>query len=398
MDISNGPARPFVPYAWRKRVFDAIHSLGHPGVDRTRQIVASKFVWPSLRADCSKWARECVDCQRAKVGRNTIPEIGHFKVPRRRFDHLHADITVVPKSNGFSYLLTIVDRFSRWPTAIPLKDITTESILDAFAHGWFSSFGIPSHITTDRGAQFTSAVWAQLLRIWGVSHHLTTSYHPEANGLVERFHRRLKESLMALCRDERDRWFWKLPCSLLAIRTTLKTDLGASPADLVYGEGLAVPGELLGSHPAEDNELHLQREQQLANLRLEVERLQPTATSAHREPVVHVPRALSTCTHVFVRRGGVKAPLTAPYEGPYRVVSRPPAGFEVLLPGRGMEIIALACLKPAHTSVDDGDPERQDLDEEVPPSPPPRARRPGIQTQLPQPTTSHSAVRFTNQT
>ena len=147
---------------------------------------------------------------------------------------------------------------------------------------------------------------------------------------------------MALCRDERDRWFWKLPCSLLAIRTTLKTDLGASPADLVYGEGLAVPGELLGSHPAEDNELHLQREQQLANLRLEVERLQPTATSAHREPVVHVPRALSTCTHVFVRRGGVKAPLTAPYEGPYRVVSRTPAGFEVLLPGRGMEIIALA--------------------------------------------------------
>ena len=56
VDISNGPARPFVPFSWRRCVFDAIHALGHPGVERTRQTVASKFVWPSLRADCSKWA------------------------------------------------------------------------------------------------------------------------------------------------------------------------------------------------------------------------------------------------------------------------------------------------------------------------------------------------------
>ncbi len=166
---------------------------------------------------------------------------------------------MVPTSNGFPYLLTIVDRFTRWPTAIPLRNITTESVIDAFAHNWFASFGIPAHITTDQGSQFTSAVWSQLLRIWGVSHHLTTAYHPESNGLVERFHRRLKESLIALCRDEQEKWFWRLPCALLAIRTTLKPDLGASPADLVYGEGLTVPGELLGSHPAEDQVVQQQQ-------------------------------------------------------------------------------------------------------------------------------------------
>ena len=182
----------------------------------------------------------CVSCQLAKVGRNVVPDIGHFEVPKRRFEHLHADIVMVPTSNSFSYLLTIVDRFTRWPTVIPLRNISTESVIDALAHGWIASFIVPAHITTNRGSQFTSAVWAHLLRVWGISHHPTTAYHPEANGLVERFHRRLKESLIALCRDK---WFWRLPCSLLAIRTALKTDLGASPADLVYGKGLALPGE-----------------------------------------------------------------------------------------------------------------------------------------------------------
>ena len=352
VDVSNGPARPFVPFSWRKHVFNAIHTLGHPGVDRTRQIVAAKFVWPSLRADCSKWARECIECQRAKVGRNVVPEIGHFEVPKCRFEHIHADIAMVPTSNGYSYLLTIIDRFSRWPTAIPLRDITTESVIDAFAHGWFASFGVPNDITTDRGSQFNSAIWNQLLRIWGVSHHQTTSYHPEANGLVERFHRRLKESLITLCKDERDKWYWRLPCSLLAIRTAIKQDIGASSADLVYGEGLALLGKLLGTQPAEDQNLQIQRERQLANLRLEVKRLQPTATSAHRTPIVHLPDSLATATHVFVRRGGVQPPLMAPYEGPFRVASRSPSGFEIFRPGRGVEKVALNRIKPAHTTID----------------------------------------------
>ena len=160
----------------------------------------------------------------------------------------------MPESHGFRYLLTIVDRFTRWPAAIPLRDITTESVINAFAHGWIANFGIPQAITTDRGGQFTSELWAQLLTTWGITKNLTTAYHPEANGLVERFHRRLKESLMALCGEERHDWFWKLPMALLSIRTTLKPDVGASPADLVYGEGLAVPGDLLPNYPgAETN-------------------------------------------------------------------------------------------------------------------------------------------------
>ena len=177
---------------------------------------------------------------------------------------------------------------------------------------------------------------------------------------------------MALCGDERNEWFYKLPMSLLAIRTTLKPDINASPADLVYGEGLAVPGDLLPNQPNNNDDLDQERRRMLANLRLEVSRLQPTQTSSHRQPLVHVPDDLANATHVFVRRGGVNPPLTLPYEGPYPVHSRTATGIKVDLPGRGVEEVALARIRPAFTENDPPQqPQQQPQQPRQPPAPPP---------------------------
>ena len=378
VDISNGFPRPFVPFASRRRVFDLIHGLGHPGVERTRQSVAARFVWPSMRQDVSKWARECLACQQAKVTRHVTPPIGDFEVPNRRFQHLNMDLVTMPVSNGYRYLLTAVDRFSRWPIAVQIANMTAESVLDAFAHGWIQHYGIPNTITTDRGTQFSSVLFKQLTKVWGIETSMTTSYHPEANGLVERFHRRLKESLIALGAETPDQWYWRLPCSLLAIRTTLKPDVGASPADMVYGEGLAVPGESLPSNPATDAELVRQRASALADVRLEVARLQPIQTSAHRRPTIHLPQDLQSCTHIFVRRGGFNPSLSSPYVGPFRVVSRNEQNFKIAVPGRANETVAIARVKPCYSAADDA----QDAQ---PPSPPPAGRRPGPRTRQPNP-------------
>ena len=76
VDISNGFPRPYIPFESLKRVFDLIHGLGHPGVERTRQAFAAKVVRPSMRQDVSNWARNCISCQHAKVTRHTVPPIG----------------------------------------------------------------------------------------------------------------------------------------------------------------------------------------------------------------------------------------------------------------------------------------------------------------------------------
>ena len=357
VDLSNGPARPYIPYACRKTIFDKFHGLGHPGVERTRQAISAKVVWPSMRQDIGKWAKECLPCQQAKVTRHTVPPIGEFIVPDRRFQHVNIDLVTLPSSNGFRYLLTAVDRFTRWPVAVPLVDMTVESVIDAFTYGWIQHFGVPSTVTSDRGGQFTSAIFRQLTETWGIKVITTTAYHPEANGLVERFHRRLKEALIALGAETPDEWFWKLPCVMLSIRTTIKPDVGASPAELVYGEGLAVPGELLPSSPAADEQLQQQRTAALSDLRLEVARLQPMQTSAHRRPLIHLPEGLDNCSHVFVRRGdnGLHPPLSAPYNGPFRVVSRNAVNFEIAIPGRGNDRVAISRVKPAFCSIPDAE-------------------------------------------
>ena len=368
VDVSNGPARPYIPYASRRRVFEVFHGLGHPGVERTRQSISKAVVWPSMRQDVTKWARECIPCQRSKVTKHVIPPIGEFQVPNRRFQHINMDIVILPESNGFKYLLTAVDRFSRWPVAIPIQDMTAESVIDAFSHGWVQHFGVPVTITTDRGAQFSSDMFTQLTKTWGIKCNMTAAYHPEANGLVERFHRRLKESLIALGTDSPNEWYWRLPCVMLSIRTTLKPDLGASPADLVFGEQLAIPGEALPANPSTEDQLVRQRAAALADLRVEVARLQPVPTSAHRTPIIHLPQELETCTHIFVRRGGIKANLSSPYVGPFRVISRDSTNFKIAVPGRPNETIAINRVKPCLSTIEDA--------EEAEPDPPRRPGRP----------------------
>ena len=384
VDISNGPARPFVPLSFRRRIFNVIHGLGHPGVERTRQAVADKFVWPSMRQDVTKWARECLPCQQAKIHRHTVPPIAEFAIPAKRFQHVHIDLVSMPHSNGFSHLLTIVDRFSRWPAAIPLADINADTVMDAFAHGWISSHGVPEVVTSDRGSQFSSAIFTQLMQTWGVKHLMTTAYHPEANGMVERLHRRLKESLIALGEGDRHGWFWKLPMTLLALRTTVKPDIDASPSDMVYGEGLTVPGQLVGPPQMTDDELLRAQRASRNNLRVEVERLQPKPTSAHRNPQIHIPDELSTASHVLVRKG-LQPSLTAPYSGPYKVLERHANGFRIQIPGRDSDIVNLSRLKPAIVADDDDDA-GSDSNDVTPPSPPPPGRPPGLRTRIPEPT------------
>ena len=378
-DVSTGRPRPLVPEQWRRRVFDALHNLSHPSIRASRTLVADRFVWPNLKKDVGHWARTCILCQTSKIQRHTRAPLASFAVPERRFAHINVDIVgPLPPSHGYTYLFTVVDRYTRWPEALPLRDITTASCARAFTLGWIARFGVPEDISSDRGVQFTSQLWADVSQLLGMALHRTTAYHPQANGLVERFHRHLKCALKA--RLTGPAWLNELPWVLLGIRTAPKEDLGTSSAELVYGAPLTVPGDCLPSctESAPPN-VTLQR------LRERVGSLAPTPMSRHGDRPSAVPPDLSTTEYVFIRRDTLLPPLHRPYDGPYRILRRGDKTFEIDRGGTP-EVVTVDRLKPAHLDltqpVQPGVPRRRGRPRgptsrapRVPPEAPSRPRR-----------------------
>ena len=110
-------------------------------------------------ADVRQWTRACINCQRSKVQTHAVSPTGTFLPPDTHFEHVHVDLVgPLPPSQGYTHLLTCVDRFTRWPKAIPLTNITTEAVAQAFLSGWIARFGVPTTLTSDRIGQFESGL------------------------------------------------------------------------------------------------------------------------------------------------------------------------------------------------------------------------------------------------
>ena len=347
-DTSTGTSRPYLPPPFRYSTFELIHSFSHPGIKATQRLVTKSYVWPGMNSDILKWTQACLKCQRSKIQRHTKSIPSTFTTPDARFDHIHVDIVSPhPPSHGFHYLLTCIDRFTRWTEAIPISDITAKTAASAFINGWISRFGTPSTVTTDRGAQFESHLWNKMMNLLGSSHIRTTAYHPIANGMVERFHRQLKAALK--CHLKQSTWTEALNLVMLGIRTSLKSDLGCSSAELVYGTTLRLPGAVFVTTDITQQPDPTNYVQTLKSL---MNSLQPVPPRVSRKPHLHMDSALQSSTRVFIRQDGVKKSLQQPYKGPFKILSRTEKHFTVDVDGQ-QEVISVDRLKPAYILGED---------------------------------------------
>ncbi|CAK1578763.1 unnamed protein product [Parnassius mnemosyne] len=345
-DDNNDSLRPFVTKPFRRQVFENLHSLSHTGTNATVKLIAQRYVWPGMRKDCRQWTKTCHPCQQTKVTRHDVSSpLGTFKLPRKRVSCIHIDLVgPLPVSNEYKYCLTVIDRFSRWPEAIPIKNITAETVAKALISGWIARFGCPSEVVTDRGRQFESELFKALSRMIGFQHKPTTAYHPACNGMIERFHRQLKAAITCHANTN---WTEALPLVLLGIRSAIKEDLKTSPAEIVYGEPLRLPGELLHPSPHINTDVT----DFTTRLRSIVRNIQPQPASRHCQKTTFVFKDLATTTHVFLREDAVRGSLQPAYSGPHKVIDRTDKVFKILLNGKATTV-SIDRLKPAYLLVD----------------------------------------------
>ena len=170
----------------------------------------------------------------------------------------------------------------------------------------------------------------------------TTAFHPQSNGMVERFHRRLKDGLRT--RLAGPRWLEHLPWVLLGLRCAPAEASGVSPASSVYGAELTLPGEFLDTpEPPSKNFLEKFQHQLELSTPVTTRHNLPSSTQTPSQ-IVH---ELLNSTHVFVRRDGHVPAITPLYEGPYEVLSRSEKYFKLRM-GARVDSVSITRLKPAY--------------------------------------------------
>ena len=341
-DISTGVQRPVLPSSWARAIFNKIHGLSHAGT----RAICQHFVWHGIKRDIRNWCKECHECQSSKIHRHIKAPLVERPPPNYRFCSLHVDLVgPLPISQGMTYLFTIIDRFTRWAEAIPIPDAHASTCATAFIQHWISRFGVPQDIISDRGKQFTSNLWTELNKLLGIEAHTTTAYHPQANGMVERFHRQLKASLKA--RSTGPDWVSEIPLVLLGIRTSTRVDPDCSPAELVYGSTLRLPGEFFHS----PRNLTMQPDSTFVkNLQHKLRSVQPPKPQFHGKQNNYIPKNLTSTGYVYVRIDGYKNPLQRPYQGPYRIINSNDKYLTIEIKGKA-ENISIDRLKPAFVNV-----------------------------------------------
>lgn len=341
-DVSKGNPRPFIPVKFRKAIFSLVHNVSHPGIRATTKLLTSKFIWTSINKDAREWARACIPCQKSKISRHVQSPIGNFPPVGHRFQEIHVDIVgPLPMSEGYRYLLTLIDRFTCWPEAFPMNDIRAETVANIIIREWIPRFGTPTSIITDQGSQFESGLAQELFKLLGIQRKRTTAYNPKANGRLERWHRTLKAAVM--CRAGAQ-WSKELPFILLGLRSKPLEDFDATVAEMVYGQNLRLPYDLLQApNPSLDcNDF-------IRGLREHMKHIRPVPPTRHSNKSVFIFKDLPTCSHVFVRTDSVRKSLQPPYEGPFPVIDRSEKYYTLLINGKHNNI-SVDRLKPCYVN------------------------------------------------
>ena len=203
----------------------------------TDKILQAGFYWPTLFKDCFEFCKTCARCQQlgGVTKRNMMPLTPILII--EIFDCWGIDFMgPFPPCCGYLYIMLFVDYVLKWVEAIPTRTNDHKVVLNFIKEHIFSHFGIPRAIISDGGLHFCNQSFENLLKKYGVTHKVSTAYHPKTNGQAELANREIKHILEKTIAPDRKDWSLRITGALWAYRIAFKTILGISPYRLVYGK------------------------------------------------------------------------------------------------------------------------------------------------------------------
>ena len=248
-----------MPYCLRSEFIQLVHSGatgGHLGRSKTEDQVRRRAYWPGWMSDVRIELRKCTPC--ARYHRGDPPRqfnLNPFPAGEP-FETISIDITGKhPRSSkGNEYILTVVDSFSKFAEAYPIRAHTAPIVARTLATQFFPRYGTPMRLLSDQAPEFESELFQELCRIMEIDKIRTSPYKPSTNSLVERFHRTLNSMIAkAITSDSQRDWDQKLPFVMAAYRAARHESTGYSPNFLIFGREARAPIDLLlGPAPGEE--------------------------------------------------------------------------------------------------------------------------------------------------
>ncbi|KAI8511935.1 hypothetical protein Bbelb_110350 [Branchiostoma belcheri] len=224
---------------------------GHLGPAKTLRRVYIRFYWPGMTQEVKKWCRACVPCATRATPTPTARAPLRPIRADRPFSKVAMDITELPTSkHGHRYCLVVQDFFTKYVNAYPLKRQDAATVANVLFTDFIREHGIPTSLHSDQGRQFEADTMRSLYKALGIEKTRTTAYHPQGDGLVERFNRTLKDMLSKYVSTTGDDWDDHLPHVLLAYNTSVHASTGFTPFFLTHGREANLPADVIfGPNP-----------------------------------------------------------------------------------------------------------------------------------------------------
>ena len=241
-----------IPFNMCEEVLEDCHDnicAGHSGRTKTWERVRERFYWPGMYKDVKDYVSKCHTCMQYKgerqfnIGTRQRMPIDDLIGP---FDFIVADaIGPLPTTKSKNkYIITITDYFSRWAEAIPVADLKSSTWLRVVQNEIFYRHGIARRLLTDQGGNFISILANCFYDLIGVKKLTSTAYHPETQGLDERFNGTLIRILKMYINQYQNDWDIKLPAVLFSYRTAYHESLGDTPFYILYGRDARMPSDV----------------------------------------------------------------------------------------------------------------------------------------------------------